>query len=254
MKGYIAFTKKELIEQARTYKWLIILAVFFIFGMMSPLLAKIMPDLLSGMDIQGAKLVVPPAKVTDAYAQFFKNMTQMGTFAVLLVFGGTVSNELVKGTLINILSKGLPRHTVLLAKYTAAVILWTVGYIISVATAYGYSIYLFDNAQVVNLFFSAFCLWLFGCFILAMIFLSSTIAPGNFGGLVLTAVILASLLMISMLPDTAKYNPITLASKNTALISGTQAPKELVLTIIITGTAIIISMALSISLFKKRRL
>lgn len=43
MRGYLAFVKKELLEQVRTYKLLILLLVFFIFGMLSPLMAKLMP-------------------------------------------------------------------------------------------------------------------------------------------------------------------------------------------------------------------
>lgn len=41
----ICFIKKECMEQTPTYKTLIMLAVFFLFGMMSPLLARLMPGL-----------------------------------------------------------------------------------------------------------------------------------------------------------------------------------------------------------------
>lgn len=254
MNGYIAFTKKELQEQIRTYKWLIMLAVFFLIGMMSPVLAKVMPDMLSGMKINSVTFTVGEVKVSDAYAQFFKNAVQMGIFALLLVFGGTLSNELAKGTLINILSKGLPRYTVLLSKYTAAVVLWTVGYVLSVLTDFGYTLYLFKDATVDNLFFSNFCLWLFGCFVLALIFLSSTLIPGYFGGLVFTFIIIIAMLTVNALPNVLNYNPITLASVNTALIKGEKDAGELIKTVIITGALIILSMTLSISIFQKKKL
>ena len=53
MRGYLAFVKKELLEQVRTYKLLILLLVFFIFGMLSPLMAKLMPEILSQMPMDG---------------------------------------------------------------------------------------------------------------------------------------------------------------------------------------------------------
>lgn len=254
MKGYLAFTKKEFLEQLRTYKLLVILAVFFLVGMTSPLLAKLLPEILSGMEAQGVKIVVSAVTVTDAYAQYFKNMTQIGMLVLLLVFGGTISNELIRGTLINIVSKGLPRHAVLLAKYTAAVSLWTAGYLLSAITAYGYSLYLFPGGTVVNLFFSMFCLWLFGCFLLALIFLSSTIAPGYFGGLILSGVVLIVLMTVNVLPDVVKYNPITLAFVNTALIAGQQDVADLVITVLITVSLTLICIALSISTFQKKKL
>ena len=132
MKRYVAFTKKEFLEQLRTYRMLILFSVFFIFGLMSPLLAKILPEILSGMDLQGMIITIPEATAVDAYAQFFKNMTQMGIIVILLVFGGVISNELTRGTLVNVLAKGLGRHTVILAKYTAMVVMWTVALVFRV--------------------------------------------------------------------------------------------------------------------------
>lgn len=254
MRGFYAFTKKEFLEQLRTFKWLIMFAVFFLFGMMSPLLAKLMPVIFAGMKIEGMEIVIPEPTVLDAYIQFFKNLTQMGILALLLVFGGTLSNELMRGTLINILAKGLPRHTVILAKYFASVALWTTGYLLSVVTAYGYTLYLFEDAVAKNLSFSFFCLWLFGCFVLALIFLSSTLASGSFGGLILSGVAIVVMLMINIFPKAVRFNPITLASKNVALLTGAQEVSDLMLAVGVTVILIIVSMVVSIVLFKKKRL
>ncbi len=255
MRGFYAFTKKEIMEQIRTYKLLILFAVFFLFGMMSPLMAKMLPDILAGMDMKGMEITFAEATVFDAYGQFFKNFTQMGMLVVLLVFGGVLSNELVRGTLVNILAKGLPRHTVILSKYTASVLLWTIGYLLAAVTNYGYTVYLFEDSSVENLIFSLFCLWLFGCFILALIFLSSTVASGNFGGLVLSAIALVIMLMMGgIFPNTEKYNPITLASKNIALLNGTQSVADLIITIVITCILILACITCSIILFRKKRL
>lgn len=178
MKGYIAFTKKEFIEQLRTYRVLILLSVFFVFGLMSPLLAKLLPEILSGMDLQGMVIMIPEATAIDAYAQFFKNITQMGIIVILLIFGGVISNELTKGTLINVLAKGLRRHTVILAKYTAILSLWTVTLVFASLVNQGYTMFMFDTSSISNLVFSIFCLWLFGAFLLSLIILSSVLAGG----------------------------------------------------------------------------
>lgn len=254
MKSFLAFTKKEFLEQLRTFKWLIMFSVFFLFGMMSPLMAKVLPDILSGMEIEGIKLIIPTPTVMDAYMQFFKNITQMGVVVILLVFGGMLSNELAKGTLINILAKGLPRHTVILSKYFAAITLWTVSYLLSALTCYGYTAYLFETANVKNLVFSLLCLWLFGCFVIALILLSSTITGGNFGGLILSAAFLILMLMINIFPKAEKFNPVTLASKNTALINGSQEVSGLLLTVWITCALTAACLIISLLIFRKKRL
>lgn len=254
MKGFLAFTKKELIEQSRTYKWIIIVCTYFLFGMTSPLLAKLMPKIFASMKLEGMQIIIPTPTVMDAYAQYFKNMTQMGILILLLVFGGVLSSELSKGTLINILAKGLPRPIIILSKYVAAVILWTVGYLLSVITDYGYTVYLFKDSKVQNLIFSLFCLWLFGCFVLSLIILSSTLMGGNFGGLILSSIILGMLLFIGIFPKLEKYNPITLASQNTALLSGAQSVDKLLLTVWVTIILIMIGLGASITLFEKKKI
>lgn len=254
MKGFLAFTKKEFIEQLRSYKWIIVFCVFFLFGMTSPIFAKLMPDILSGMDMQGMKIVIPKPTAYDAYAQYFKNMTQMGVLIILLVFGGILSNELTKGTLINVLSKGLSRPAVILSKYMAAVSLWTAGYLLSAGTDYGYTLYLFKNSEVKNLIFSLFCLWLFGCFVLSLIILSSTLTGGSFGGLILSSILILLLLLVNIIPKAEKYNPVTLASKNVELLKGTQNVSGLMVTVWITLGLIVAGIAASILLFEKKRI
>lgn len=254
MRGYISFTKKEFIDQLRTYKVLILFAVFFLFGMMSPLLAKLLPDIISGMEMQGMVITIPEATAMDAYAQFFKNTTQMGIIVILLVFGGVISNELTKGTLVNVLAKGLPRHTVILAKYTSILVLWTVVFVFSSIVNHGYTIYMFDTSSISNVVFSLFCLWLFVTFLLSLIILSSVLLGGSFGGLILTITILGVLLILDLFPKMEKINPIYLSSKNLEFISGVLKPTEAFLPVLITVILILVNIGASIALFNNKRI
>ncbi len=84
--------------------------------------------------------------------------------------------------------------------------------------------------------------------------LSSTIAPGAFGGLVVSVIALAAMLMGNVFNAVAKYNPVTLAFVNTELLNGTKDAKTVYLTIIVTVILTIGSLLLSILLFKKKRM
>lgn len=254
MKSFIAFTNKEFLEYMRTYKALILISVFFIFGIMSPVIAKMMPDIVSNMSIKGMSLTVPKPTNIDAYSQFFKNISQMGFIVVLLIFSGVLSQELSKGTLINILSKGLPRHTVILSKYIASIFLWTVSYVISALTTYGYTIYLFGSSDIRNLFFSLLCMWLFGCFILSVILISSTLVSSSYGGLLISALFIGFLLILNIAPKLNKYNPITLASDNVVLLNNTVKTNDLFITIWITLALTACFLIASIAIFNKKKL
>lgn len=254
MNSFITFTKKELVEQIRTYKLFIFLAVFFIFGMTSSLFAKLMPNIIASMDLKGIEIKIPEPTFLDAYAQFFKNVNEMGLIALILIFSGTLSGELTKGTLINMLSKGLSRKVVILSKFTSAILIWTLAYVISILINYGYTFYLFGKHSVDNLLLAFFCLWLFGVFIIAIIILSSTIVKGSYGGLILTAIIYGALMLINLFPKVEKYNPYSLITKNIELINNKISVEDINITMVVTVLMIFVSLVGALKIFRKKQL
>ena len=105
MRAYIAFTKKEIYELAKTYKLLLLVVVFLIFGFMNPVVAKLTPDIMKSLMEDGINISMPEATIFDSWAQFFKNVSQMGLIVLVIMFSGLISNELSKGTLVNMLTK-----------------------------------------------------------------------------------------------------------------------------------------------------
>lgn len=254
MNGYIAFVKKEVLEQRRTYKLLIMLAAFALFGMMSPLLAKLLPDILASMSVQGMSITIPEPTYLDAYTQFFKNATQMGLLVLLLVFSGSMSQELSKGTLTGVLAKGLPRTSVVLSKYTACLMLWTVSLALSAAVHYGYTLYLFGSHPTAHLLFSLVCLWLFGALLLAAMLLTGTLFKGSYGGLLATAAVLGLLLLLTILPGSAHWNPVTLVSVNTGLLDGSVPEADIAGAFWMTLGATPLCLAAAVLAFRKKQL
>ncbi|MCQ2010274.1 MAG: ABC transporter permease subunit [Sporolactobacillus sp.] len=252
MNGFTAFFKKELLEAIRNYRVLILFSVTAIFGMMSPLTAKMMPDILANVGVEGMVLKIPEPTFIDAFTQFFKNFSQMGTVVLLLVFGGLLSQDLAKGTLIIPLSKGLSRHAVILAKYASALTLWTLSYALATLINYGYTLYFFQTISVSHLFFSLFCLWLFGAFLLAFLLLASVVTRGAFGGLLVTAAGLGILLICQAIFRMDPFNPLKLVSENVALLTGKAAFDQLLNTAWSTCALILSTLILAMMLFKKK--
>ncbi len=227
MKNYFAFIHKELLESLRTYKLLIMLIVFFVFGLISPLTAKLMPDLLSSFMPAGMTLTLNPPTAIDAWSQFFKNTSQMGLILTLILFSGIISTERSKGTLINMLTKGLSRNTVIFSKFTAAAIIWTLSYGLSFLVSLGYTVYLFPQDKPENLLFSVFCLWLFGLFLLSLLILAGAMIRSTYGSLLLTGAAVVLLMAANLIPDFQKYNPFSLAAQNVPLLTGSVKTVEL---------------------------
>jgi ABC-2 type transport system permease protein len=252
MNGFIAFSKKEFTEQFKSFRAVILIAVLFLFGMTSPLLAKLTPDILKSVDLQGMTISMPAPTVLDAYAQFFKNIP-MGFIVLLLVCGGLLSQDVTRGTLIVLLAKGLSRHAVIASKFVSAFLVWTAGYALSAATALGYTFYLFGSSAAPNLLLAFLCPWLFGTFILALLLLASTAAPGNYGGLLLTAGILIVLLILGSFPALARLNPTTVSS-GTGLLNGQVNVGDMMVTVWFTAGLTVLCLALASAVFRKKRL
>ena len=77
MKQYWVFTKKEFVESVRTKKFLVILFVFAIIGILSPFTAKIMPDLIENLNQANIEINLAEPSSYDSLEQFFKNTQQL---------------------------------------------------------------------------------------------------------------------------------------------------------------------------------
>jgi len=254
MKGYIAFLRKEFVEQGRTHKLLIMLIVFTIFGMMSPLLAKLMPNIFASLGTDGITINFPEPTYMDAYAQLFKNISQMGIVVLLLVFASSMSQELSRGTLVNVLAKGLPRTAVVMSKYTACLALWTLSLALTASVSYGYTVYLFGSHPTAHLLFSLLCMWLFGAFLLSVIILTGTLLKGGYGGLLATAVVLGILLLLGIIPSSTHWNPMTLASVNTSLLDGSVKTADIISAFWISAGAAAFCLMSAVLVFRKKQL
>jgi len=254
MTHYIAFLKKELIEGMRTYKILIMFAIFLMFGIISPLGAKLIPQLIESLMPEGAVVIMPIATALDSWQQFFKNITQMGFIIILIIFNGILGAEIMAGTLIIVLTKGLSRKAVILSKYTYMVLIWTSSLLLSFLVTWIYTTHLFLSGEIHNLLFAVFCLWLFGVLLLALLIFSSTLINASYGRLLLIGAIAVLGLIANVIPNADKYNPLSLSSKNMDLLTQTIEKTSMYSVIGVSLASTIILIVCSILIFRKKHL
>ena len=116
----IIVIKVRQLDNSRLYKALR-LSLIHIY----PISARYLPEVAASLLPDGIQIQLPQPEVMDSWAQFYKNISQIGIIILLIVFSTMISNELQKGTLIHLLTKGLSRTTILLAKYSSACLLYT---------------------------------------------------------------------------------------------------------------------------------
>lgn len=254
MKHYLVFLKKEIIESVRTKKLLIVFVVFMLLGVLNPLTAKITPEIIKNLAPGGNQIELPEPSAIDSLEQFFKNTKQMGIIVFLITFSGIMTNEISRGSLVNVLTKGLTRKSVILSKHTLMGIVWTLSIIASFTITWVYTINLFPEAEINNLLFSIFCIWLFGIYLLTILLFASILTNSNYGNLLILGLITVVSLIINMSEKVEKYNPITLSAKNKELIKGVIEPSYLYPCIGIAIGLSLIFIFVSIVMFNNKQL
>ena len=255
-KQFLAFTKKEFFESLATFRLYILLAVFLILGMMSPLIAKLMPEILNlaGGMTPGFNIQMPEPVMMDAWLQFFKNTGQMGMLALVIIFGGLMSGELSKGTLINLLTKGLRRRTVIISKFVAATLLWTLAYLVCLGVCYAYTAYFWEIGSMPHALLAFFSLWLFGELLLSLLLFGGTLFGSIYGSLLSCLGIVIALNLVAIVPSAAKYNPMTLSGGTLALLSGAAQPEDFIPAVIVCLVMTLALVLASVLVFDRKRL
>jgi len=231
MNSYIAFVKKELIENTRNYRLLIMLVLFLIFGMMSPLSARFMPELFASLAPDLQITIVEPTAL-DSWIQFYKNVSQLGFSIFIILFSSCLSNEYAKGSLTILLTKGLPRPSIILSKYIVSAAIMTVSYWLCFGITYGYTAFLWPGAALSHTVFAAFALWIIGFMFLSILILGCVLFKQAFSSIVFFLGVSVVLSLASMPTQFASYSPIVLTSKNIDLLSGAAAISEFIVPII----------------------
>ena len=191
MRQLSAFLRKEGMELIRTGKIWILLIIFILFGIMNPAIAKLTPWMVETMSDSLAEsgMVLTEVKVNamTSWNQFYKNIS-MALIIFALMLSGILTTEYQKGTLVNMLTKGLIRWKVVGAKSIASIGLWTVCYWLCYGITYGYNMYFWNNGIASHVAFAAFCVYLLGIWVMLLILLISTLLNTASGVLAVTGV------------------------------------------------------------------
>ncbi len=220
--NFITVFRKEMMEQWRTYRILIVAVVLVAFGMTSPLLAKFTPEMLKAIPGMPPEvlLAIPKPTVVDAVAQYVKNMSQFGILLALLMTMGVVVAEKEKGTAAFFLTRPVSRETFLLAKFFALSVVFIASVAVAALGCWYYTYVLFEPLPWGPfLALNGLMLVIFMVYI-AISLLGSTIArtQGVAVGLAFLALILVS--APGALPKIGDYFPGKLFSWGAALLLG----------------------------------
>jgi len=244
---FLAMLRKELLEQWRSRRLVAVAAVLLFFGFLSPLSAKMLPDLMKSLGGTGGIVIeFPPPTAQDALLQHVKNTSQFGVFLAVLLAMGALAREKERGIAAMILSKPASRASFLLAKFVALTLVFGLSLTLAGLACYYYTIVLFKGIGEARFVEMNLLLALFIEFYLAVTLLGSTIAHSQVlaGGLGLGAVFVVAIL--GALPRFGAYMPTALLEWARRLMAETGEPAWSAVAISLAGIVLCLGVALAV--------
>jgi ABC-2 type transport system permease protein len=252
--GLAVLVRKELLEQWRTFRLVIVVVVFVAFGILSPVLAKYTPELIKALVPAGQlPVALPVPTMADAIVQFTKNVGQTLTLAAILLAMGSIATEKERGTAAFLLTKPASRAAFVVAKLAGIAATLAIAMAAAGVAAYAYTAWLFSPPPALG--FAGMCvvLWL-GLLVVGAITLlgsaltRSAIAAGaiGFGAYI-------GLAIVSALPTIGPYTPAGLQGPAMQLALG-ETPPDLVGPIVVNVLIVAASTALAWASFRGQEL
>ena len=228
MSGLVPLLRKELLEQWRTRRLLVVAVVFVALGIGSPFLARYTAELIEALGDAPFEIQLPEPSLADAVNQFLRNLGQAGILTSILLAMGSVATEKERGTAALILSKPVSRAAYLAAKLVAIGLTLAIALLLAAVGGYVYTAFLFEAPSVAG--------WLG---MTALLFLSLfTYAVLTFLGSALTRSVVAAaaigvggmilLAIVAGIPSIAPYLPAGLSGEPAAALALGTDPGPLV--------------------------
>lgn len=256
MKSFIAFLKKEILDSMRSGKFIVLGIMFLLFGVMNPAIAKLTPwlfELLSdSLEQEGIIMTTVEVNAITSWTQFFKNIP-IALIVFVLVYSNSFTKEYESGTLVLVLTKGVSRFKVVIAKAVLMLSFWTVGYFACFVTTYTYNAFFWDNSIAVGLMTAAINWWLLGVLVICLVVLFSTLSRNQIGVLLGTGGIVMVSYLAGMFPKIGEFMPTFLMNARD-IITGMESSDVYVKAIVSSAFMCVFCLAISIPVMNKKQI
>ena len=224
MKIFWVALRKELIEQWRSYRLVIVGAVLLVFGFASPLLARYAPEVIRLALPEGEEILklMPSPTAADAVSQYLKNISQFGILLAVLMTMGAVAQEKDKGTAALMLVKPMPRGVFLAAKMVALSFTFALGIVLAGAACYYYTMLIFEAPSLTAWLALNGLLLLFILVYVALTLLCSTLSRSQVVSGALAFGVLVVLSALGAVPRLGEAMPGSLTAWASALVAGNE--------------------------------
>lgn len=254
MSGLGVLLRKELAEAWQTRRLPIVAGLFAVIGMISPLTARYLPEIMQAALGDQLPVALPTPTAVMAVEQLQKNLLQLGALAAIALAMGSVSGELDRGTAALVLAQPVTRPAFLAAKLVAIGVVLAIATLFAGLTSFVYTAVLFDVPPVGGWLAMTVLSWLALTAWAALTFVASAATGSTMAAAGIGFVALIGLSLASIVPTLDRLLPTGLTAPGVLLASGATAGVDWsrLLTALV-GTLVVIGACLAVAVLTFRR-
>lgn len=231
----------EWLRLARTRRGIALLGVYLFFGLLGPLTARYLAEIISaaGGDFEGAVIELPPPVPADGMAQYVSNAMQIGTLVSVVVAAGALAFDAIPEMGIFLRTR-VPDVRRILAPRVVVTTMAVLGAFVVGSLAAWYETWALIGApDTGGVLVGILCGMVFLMFVVALVAAVASRAPSVLSTVLVSIVVLLVLPILGIVDAVGRWLPSHLGGALGVLAAPTGDPADylpaIVLTLLLTG-------------------
>lgn len=208
----------EILRLVRTHRLWILLAVFTSFGVLGPLTARFLPEIVAAVG-GGVEIAVPPPSPELAMAQYLGNALQIGILAVAFVAAAALAFDSKPEMAVYLRTRATIRR-ILTPRYVVNMVAATASFIIGTAIAYVGTSLLIDAPRLGGTLMASLLIAVYLMFVVALTGLAASLVRSVPGAALISVGALIVFGIVGLIPQADPWLPSNLVGGFDSLIGG----------------------------------
>ncbi len=210
----------EVLRVLRTRRWMLVVGVYAAFGLVGPLLARYMNELLERFGGDEVMVVGQDPQPIDGIVQFLSNATQLGLLAVIVVAAGSLAIDARPEVAAFLRTRVSDARTLLLPRLVVVTVTAVAALVVGTAVAWATTAALLGGLPVGSMLLGTLLGALYLVVVVAVVAFMGTVVRSVVGAVFASLVVLIALPIVSLVPALSAWLPSELLTAVAGLIDG----------------------------------
>lgn len=246
----------EILRLLRTRRWIALLGVFVFFGLLGPLTARYLPEIigLAGGDLGGATIAFPPPTPADGMVQYASNAMQIGVLVAVVVAAGALAIDAIPEMGVFLRTRVPLVAQILIPRVIVTTVALIVSYVLGTMAAWYETWALIGSPDAAAVLTGMGLSAIFLVFVVALVAAVAGRAGSVLGTVMGSIVILLVLPILGVVETIGRWLPSHLAGALGALPAGTAEPGDYLGAALVTAAASGLLLWLAVEMASRKEL